>query len=74
MNSWGLLVDEQGQDRYEALSGQGLGGSAKYWGGRKAKNLGGLIDTGDQPDQYNQMGRSNEHTVYSPGIGLFLDH
>ena len=74
MNSWGLLVDEQGQDRYEALSGQGLGGSVKYWGGRKAQNLGGLIDTGDQPDQYNQTGRSDEHTVYSPGIGLFLDH
>ncbi|MEE2628874.1 MAG: hypothetical protein VX670_10330 [Candidatus Latescibacterota bacterium] len=74
MNSWGLLVDEQGQDRYEALSGQGLGGSVKYWGGREAQNLGGLIDTGDQPDQYNQTGRGDEHTVYSPGIGLFLDH
>ena len=49
----------------------GIRRSAKYWGGRKAKNLGGLIDTGDQPDQYNQIGRSNEHTVYSPGIGLF---
>ena len=73
MNSWGLLVDKQGRDRYEALSGQGLGGSVKYWGGRKAQNVGGLVDTGDQPDRYNQAGRSDGHTAYSPGVGLFLD-
>mgnify|MGYP001241272676 FL=1 len=73
MNSWGLLVDRQGRDRYEALSGQGLGGSVKYWGGRRAQNVGGLVDIGDQPDRYNQVGRSDGHTAYSLGIGLFLD-
>tara|TARA_B100000674_G_scaffold496363_1_gene526354 strand:- start:843 stop:3032 length:2190 start_codon:yes stop_codon:yes gene_type:complete len=73
MNSWGLLVDRQGRDRYEALSGQGLGGSVKYWGGRRAQNVGGLVDIGDQPDRYNQVERSDGHTAYSLGIGLFLD-
>ena len=73
MNSWGLLVDRQGRDRYEAFSGQGLGGSVKYWGGRGAQNVGGLVDIGDQPDRYNQVGRNDGHTAYSLGIGLFLD-
>jgi len=73
MNGLGLLYDRQGKDNYQARSGQGLGGSTDFWGGRKAPNLGLLIDVGGAPDTYSSAGRKNRTTSRTPGIGLFLD-
>ena len=73
MNGLGLLYDWSGNDRYYTRSGQGLGSSASYWGGRGALNLGMLIDVGGQPDSYNLAGKENHITSQSPGIGLFQD-
>ena len=73
MNGLGLLYDWSGKDRYYTRSGQGLGSSASYWGGRGALNLGMIIDAGGQPDSYNLAGKENHTTSRSPGIGLFQD-
>ncbi len=73
MNGWALLIDEGGRDIYSAQSGQGLGGSTIYWGGRNAQNMGGLIDLGDQPDTYTRPMRRDGHTLRDPGFGIFLD-
>ena len=73
MNGLGLLYDWRGNDRYQTHSGQGLGSSASYWGGRDALNLGMLIDAGGQPDSYNLAGKEDHTTSQSPGIGLFQD-
>jgi hypothetical protein len=73
MNGWGILVDRMGSDHYWAHTGQAIGSSTSYWGGRNAFNFGVLIDNGGQLDTYNQADRKNNSTQKTPGIGLFLD-
>ena len=73
MNGWGILVDRMGCDHYWAHTGQAIGSSTSYWGGRNAFNFGVLIDNGGQLDTYNQADRKNNSTQKTPGIGLFLD-
>jgi hypothetical protein len=73
MNGLGLLLDWRGKDRYRALTGQGQAGSAAYWRGRGAGNLGLLIDVGGQTDEYDQIDRADGVLVKTPGVGLFLD-
>jgi hypothetical protein len=73
MNGFGVLFDWSGNDTYQARSGQGHGGSTTYWGGRKAKNLGVLIDGGGK-DAFSDTLHADEHSSVTPGVGLFLDH
>ena len=74
MNGIGLLHDWAGRDRYSSSSGQGDGGSTKYWGGRGAKNVGILIDEGGGEDVYDIDGRDNNTELSGSRIGLFADH
>lgn len=72
MNGLGLLYDRRGRDTYQALSGQGAGGSLEYWGGRDAPNLGLLLDGGGR-DSYNLPGRGDRTGFSEPGLGFFED-
>jgi len=74
MNGIGVLHDWSGRDRYASTSGQGNGGSTKYWGGRGAKNIGILIDEGGAEDEYDIAGRENDKELNGSRIGLFADH
>ena len=72
MNGLGAFLDKMGNDVYTAESGQGHGGSSKYWGGRHAKNLGVFVDLqGD--DQFRLRRRLTELDELQSGVGLFLD-
>ena len=71
MNGLGLLYDGDGRDHYETRTGQGQGSSTAYWGGRRAPNLGLLIDHGSDDDTYNL--RKNHSSNRTPGTGLFYD-
>jgi hypothetical protein len=73
MNGLGVLLDRGGRDRYRARTGQALGGSTAYWGGRHAPNLGLLIDEGNGRDEYSLTGRRNGVRWTTPGAGVFLD-
>lgn len=73
MNGVGWLHDQAGNDRYSTLSGQGNGGSIRYWGGRGALNLGLLLDEGAGVDTYTRKGRANGATLRDSRVGLFVD-
>jgi hypothetical protein len=73
MNGLGMLLDRSGRDQYRARSGQALGGSTAYWGGRNAPNLGLLIDEGNGRDAYSLPGRVDGSSWSTPGVGVFLD-
>ena len=73
MNGIGVLLDWSGADRYRAHSGQGLGGSTDYWGGRGAANLGLLLD-GAGRDQYDRPERRDGGVDNSAAGGFFRDH
>lgn len=73
MNGVGILFDWNGADKYRAVDGQGRGGSTEYWGGRDALNLGILIDSGGQSDQYSGEGRRDNTESATSKIGLFAD-
>ena len=71
MNGLGVLLDREGADSYTALSGQGHGGSTRYWGGRNAKNIGILIDL-EGADQFD-LHPKGERTGSKTQSGLFVD-
>lgn len=73
MNGLGILLDRGGRDRYTALSGQGSGGSTSYWGGREAGNLGLLIDTGGETDQYSLPERYDDTETRRDATGISAD-
>lgn len=72
MNGVGWLADRSGDDIYETVSGQGDGGSTRYWGGRGALNLGVLIDTGGR-DSYSRPDRTDGADLRASQVGLFRD-
>lgn len=73
MNGLGILLDRAGRDRYEARSGQGDGGSTSYWGGRNARNVGLLIDTGGARDAYDLEHRADDTVLRNSNVGIFSD-
>lgn len=73
MNGLGMLLDRSGRDHYRTRSGQALGGSTAYWGGRNAPNLGLLIDEGNGCDAYSLPTRMDGCSWSAPGLGIFID-
>jgi hypothetical protein len=73
-NGFAVLLDLGGKDNYHARgAAQGSGGQTTYGGGRGAKNLGILVDTGGAKDAYNKPKRKNGLLTLNPKGGLFAD-
>lgn len=72
MNGFGLLYDWNGDDTYQAFSGQAHGGSITYWGGRDAENVGVLMDGGGA-DTYSDTTKVEGAASAAKGVGLFVD-